>query len=78
MGRAAKSGLPKAVLERIQPVALTMDEAQAFSGLGRNALLGLLRTGEVQGRRGGRRRWLILRDSLEAWLRGGSEGGEGE
>ncbi|WP_334110559.1 helix-turn-helix transcriptional regulator [Thermodesulfitimonas autotrophica] len=61
---------PAPVIKRI---TLTLPEALAFSGIGRNTLLKLLQTGEVQGRKIGKRRWLILRDSLEAWLRGDNE-----
>ncbi|RPF47099.1 excisionase family DNA binding protein [Thermodesulfitimonas autotrophica] len=54
-------------------ITLTVREAVAVSGIGRNTLLKLLHNGEVQGRRIGKRRWLVLRDSLEHWLRSGNQ-----
>ncbi|MGQ9513285.1 helix-turn-helix domain-containing protein [Thermodesulfitimonas sp.] len=64
---------------QIERITLTVAEARAYSGLGRNTLLRLVQTGEVQTRRIGKRRWLILRDSLESWLRGkGNTTGGGE
>lgn len=55
----------------VEKITLTIPEAQAFSGLGRNTLLKLVWDGEVQAKRIGKRKWLILRDSLESWLRSG-------
>jgi excisionase family DNA binding protein len=49
---------------------LTTKEAQELSGLSRGFLYQLLRSGEIEGRRIGRRRWLIWKESLEEWLRG--------
>jgi excisionase family DNA binding protein len=69
--RMVGSGLSSEVVRRVERITLTMPEAQAFSGLGKNTLLKLLHTGEIQGRRIGARRWLIMRDSLESWLRNG-------
>lgn len=56
--------------QKVDRITLTVPEAMAFSGIGRNTLLRLIQRGEVEARRIGRRRWLILRDSLEQWLRG--------
>ncbi|MEW6572886.1 MAG: helix-turn-helix domain-containing protein [Bacillota bacterium] len=67
--RAAGSGLSETV-RQVEKITLTTAEAQAFSGLGRSTLLSLVQHGEIQARRIGPRRWLIMRDSLEAWLRG--------
>lgn len=58
---------------KVGRITLTMPEAQAYSGIGRNTLLRLVQTGEIQARRIGQRRWLILRDSLEAWLRSSNQ-----
>lgn len=59
---------------RVERITLTIPEAQALSGLGRNTLLKLAQTGEIEARRIGKRRWLIMRDSLEKWLRGHNGG----
>lgn len=59
---------------RVEPekFGLTVQEAAALSGLGRNTLLRLLQTGQVAGRKIGRRRWLVFRPSLEEWLASGN------
>jgi len=56
----------------VQRATFTVAEAQAFSGVGRNTLLKLIADKKIQAKRIGKRRWLIMRDSLERWLRGES------
>ncbi|MGC7882454.1 helix-turn-helix domain-containing protein [Desulforudis sp. 1031] len=68
--RTAGSGIPASIRNRVERVTFTLPEAMVYSGLGRSTLLRLLQAGEIRGRKVGARRWLILKDSLESWLRG--------
>lgn len=68
--RKACSGLDETIFHRVPRLGLSLKEAQALANIGRNTLLRLLRSGQVRGRKIGTRRWVVCRDSLEAWLRG--------
>lgn len=65
----------EAVSSPVRPVAslgvklaLTLAEASALTGVSQNRLRDALKSGELKGKRGLSRGWLILRTDLEAWL----------
>lgn len=51
----------------IQPIALTIADAVAYSGLSRSRLYGLMQTGELPSFHVGGRR-MILREALDAFF----------
>lgn len=53
---------------KMEPALLGTEDSRAYlGGISRSALFGLLRSGDLQSIRHGKRR-LILRTSLDAWI----------
>ncbi len=48
--------------------AVTPDEIRAMAGVGRNTIYSALATGELKGKRIGKKRWIIPVDEVKRWL----------
>lgn len=57
----------------LEPIAISIHDAERVSGISRRTLYDLMRDGAIQSRKVGRRRLVLVR-SLRAYLEGGENG----
>jgi excisionase family DNA binding protein len=60
--------IPWEVKTMVDVLACTADEARQVLKVGRNLIYKLLRTGDLKGKRVGKK-WIIARAEMERWLR---------
>lgn len=51
-----------------EKLALTPQEIMAVTGIGKNTVYGALQSGELRGKRIGKRKWVIPVEEVRRWL----------